>query len=149
MGRVLGLDVGAKRVGVAIGDESTKVATPHDTFDRAQGRAESRLSELVTTENIDKIIIGLPLSEDGSLNEQCLLVIRFCRRLKRRLNVSLCCVDEYLTSLESQEILGLSGKKERARREGGSVDAVSAMLILKGYLEDPSSAFAVPEITDP
>ena len=148
MGRVLGLDVGTKRVGVAIGDESTKVATPLDTFERAQGRAEARLSDTVSRENIDKIIVGLPLSEDGSLNDQCLLVIRFCRRLKRRLNVSIVCVDEYLTSLESQEILGLSGRKERARREGGSVDAVSAMLILKAYLDDASSAFAVPEIPE-
>lgn len=129
---------------MALGDEETKVATPLDAFDRAQGRAEALLFELIGKEKIDKIIVGLPLSDNGSLNEQCLLVLRFCRRLKRRLNVPIFCVDEYLTSIESQEILGLSGKKERARRKGGSVDAVSAMLILKIYLDDPTSAFAVP-----
>jgi putative Holliday junction resolvase len=145
LSRVIALDVGTKRVGVAFGDETTKVATPHDTFPKAQGRAESIIVALVEREQIGKVIVGLPLNEDGSLNEQCLLVIRFCRRLERRLNVPVLCVDEYLTSVESQEILGLSGKKERALRRTGEIDAMSAALILKGFLES-GKGFEIPEV---
>ena len=145
MGRILALDVGTKRVGIALGDEETKLASPFDAFPKAQGRAESQIAALVATEQITKIIVGLPLSEDGSLNDQCLLVIRFCRRLKRRLNVPLLCVDEYLTSLESQEILGISGRKERQIRGSGAVDAMSAALILKSFF-DSGLGFAVPDI---
>ncbi len=142
---VLGLDVGTKRVGVARGDERTKMASPLETYPKAQGKAEAKIVTLVEREDIRKIIVGLPLSENGDLNEQCLLVIRFCRRLKRRLNVPIFCVDEYLTSVESQEILGLSGKKERAVRALGTIDSVSAALILKTYLES-GTCFEVPEI---
>jgi len=133
--KIIGLDVGKKRVGVAVGDTATKLASPLETFDRAQGRAEKRLLELQRREDPSLIVVGLPVNEDGSLNEQCLLVLSFCRRLKRRLNVPFVYVDEYLTSLESQEILGLSGRRERAQRSTGSVDAMAATLILRSYLE--------------
>ena len=139
MSKILGLDVGTKRVGIALGDDTTSVATPIDAFDRAQGRAESQILTLVQSEQITTIVAGIPLSEDGSLNDQCLLVLKFCRRLKRRLNIPILYVDEYLTSLESQEILGLHGKRERAARGSGAVDAVSAMLILKSYFDTRST----------
>lgn len=144
MSKIIGLDVGTKRVGVAIGDTETKFAAPLETFDRAQGRAEKRILELQGREEPSLVVVGLPVNDDGSLNDQCLLVLAFCRRLKRRLNVPLVYVDEYLTSLESQEILGLSGRRERAQRAAGSVDAMAAALILRSYLET-GVVITVPE----
>lgn len=144
LSRVIGLDVGIKRIGVAIGDTETKTASPLDTFDRAQGRAERRLRELVAREAPTAIVVGLPVSEDGSLNPQCAAILAFCRRLKRRLTIPLVYVDEYLSSLESREILGLSGRPGRAERARGEVDAVAAMVLLRGYLET-GAVLDVPE----
>lgn len=134
MGIFLGLDVGDKRVGAALCDELEILASPFATFDRAQGRAEQEILKVATEKSLAGLVVGLPLSEDGSKNEQCLKVENFCRRLKRRLNLDIFFVDEYASSLEAEAKLS---KRSRLRGSKGraAIDAASAAIILQEFLD--------------
>ncbi len=135
MAAYLGLDVGDKRVGTALAESEVKLASPHLIFDRAGGKAEREIIRLVGERSVNQIVVGLPLNEDGSLNEQCLKVQNFCRRLQKRLSIEIVYVDEYLSTVESEE--KLAGKKRPPRGKGRQkLDAVSATIILQRYLDD-------------
>lgn len=112
-----------------------KVAVPHATFQRANGQAEKELLELISVKGITKVIAGLPLSEDGSRNEQCEKIERFCRRLSRRAPIEVVFVDELLSTAEAKQRLGLAGGAERIAREKGVIDAVSASILLQTFLD--------------
>ncbi|MBX7144272.1 MAG: Holliday junction resolvase RuvX [Oligoflexia bacterium] len=133
MGVYLGLDVGDKRVGVALCDELEILASPFDTFDRAQGRAEQEILRLIAERRVVGLVVGIPLSEDGSSNEQCLKVENFCRRLKRRLNLDIFFVDEYASSLEAEAKLARSSKQKGTRAKA-AIDAAAAAIILQEFL---------------
>jgi putative Holliday junction resolvase len=132
MTTLLGLDVGDKRVGVALSDGTTVVSI--GTFNRAQGEAESKIIQLVGERKVDIIVSGLPLSENGEKNSQCQKVENFCRRLMKRLHgVELAFVDEYLTSVEAEQQLK-STKSGRSRGDKATIDALSAVIILQDYV---------------
>jgi len=132
---LLGLDIGDIRVGLALATEEGRLAKAFDTYSRKDGQAEKKIIDLLKDRGISSIIAGMPLSEDNQTNEQCSRVLNFCRRLRRRVNVTIVFVDEYLSSLEAKDLLGLSPEQERLARKKGSIDAVSAALILQAYLD--------------
>ena len=133
MARILALDIGDRRVGTALADSNGRHLHPHLTFDRLHGLAEKEIIKLVTEMEIRLIVVGLPLSENGQKNEQCSKVENFCRRLKRRIDAEIVYVDEYLSSVEAIELLRLNPKRERIARRKGTIDAVSASIILRSY----------------
>ena len=120
---LLGLDVGDKRVGVALGWRSPSFARPAGMFLRNQGQAEDEILKLIEIRGISEVVVGLPLSDDGSENEQCERVRNFCRRLERRTSAKLHFIDEYGTSQESLDRLALGGRTERAVRREGRIDS--------------------------
>jgi len=135
MSFLLGLDVGDKRVGVALGSRVPVSFRPLDTFERTGGHAERDILELIGRHQITELVVGLPLSENGERNEQCAKVEKFCARLVKRCAIKIIYVDEYASTCEATELMALKGRpsaKERAR-----LDAVSASLILRSYLESP------------
>ena len=81
---ILSLDVGDVRVGLAIMDEALRLPLPLGVVNRAQGEAERHILALCLERKVTKIVIGLPLSESGSENDQCLKVRNFARRLAQR-----------------------------------------------------------------
>jgi putative Holliday junction resolvase len=95
----IAIDVGTVRVGIA--RSILGIVCPIMVLDRAQSRAEKEILALIVREKIDGIIIGLPLSEDGSENKQCIDVRSFANRLMKRTPIPIVFQDEYLTSLES------------------------------------------------
>lgn len=133
MGKILGLDIGDKRVGLALSDPSQLIATPFGYALRAKGEAESRIIELVLDENVAKIVVGLPLDANGALTPQAQKVQNFCRRLARRVEAEFCYVDEFLSSNQAEEML--RSKKRKHSSEKGMVDAFSASIILQQYLD--------------
>jgi len=118
----MGLDVGDKRVGVSVSDPLLILASPLGTFPRAE--AEQRILKLVEEYHISKIIVGLPLNDDGTENEQCVKIKAFCRRLSRRTSVEIAYVDEYGSTCESKDLLKTGGGTT-------GVDAAAACLILE------------------
>lgn len=132
MGLILGIDVGTKRVGIAITDPDGRYALPHKTVLRAQGAAEAEILKLIASHRVHIVVVGLPLGRDGSKNDQCLKVQNFCRRLKKRVNVEIVYVDEHLSSEEAKEKLRSTGRRSVASEE---IDAVAASIILQCYLD--------------
>jgi len=131
---LLALDVGDKRIGSAIFKNSGGSAQPYRTFSRGGGNAEKKIVELVIDKNIEVIVVGLPLSDDGSKNEQCLRIENFCRRLERRVPAKIVYFDEYATSLEAKERLKLNSvEKERFARNKGLIDSMAASIILEDF----------------
>lgn len=133
---ILALDVGDKRVGVALGTFKPRSSAPFAIYPRAQGKAEEKIIELLVSKNISQLIAGLPLSEDGAVNEQCTKIERFCLRILRRCNVKIIFVDEYATSLEANERINTFKKHSLVqKKKKQELDAVSASIILENYLE--------------
>lgn len=132
MASIIGLDIGDKRVGVAIAQEGAIVARPFVTYNRAQGEAEKQILKLLEKESVSLIVAGLPLNQNDEPTLQSERTVRFCERLKKRSKVGIIYEDEYLSSREAQEVLGASG---RGRHRQAEIDQVSAAIILQRYLD--------------
>ena len=135
LGLILGIDVGSKRVGTALADEKSPIANPFRTFDRAKYKAEQAIIELIEQRDIKSVVVGLPLSADGTKNPACSTVENFCRRLLKRVNFELTYVDEYLSSEDAKQ--RLNRRVGRANR--GVIDSAAACIILQNYLDSVRS----------
>ena len=130
--RVIGLDVGDRRVGVAISDPLGKTAQPLETLERDGGLTE-RLAAIIRDTGAERIVVGLPLLMDGREGEQARKVRRFAGDLKESLDVPVALLDERLTSREAHSVLKAGGFKPR--RGKGATDRVAAALILRAYMD--------------
>lgn len=131
MARVMGLDVGDVRIGVAFSDPSGTLAIPHSTLLRARGVAEKQILDLISQQEIGLVVVGVPLSADHGENDQSFKTKAFCRRLERRSPVQFCLWDEHLSSAEASERLQSAGRKSGA----AGLDACAAAVILQDYLD--------------
>lgn len=132
--RILGLDYGEKRIGVALCDELGLTAQVLTTVIRKSWRRDvGSIAALVEAYGVEKIVIGYPLRLDGTEGIQCEKVLRFARRLEAALGIPVIPWDETLTTKEAEEILSRSGVPPRKRR--GVVDRLAASLILQSYLD--------------
>ena len=143
--RILGLDVGERRIGVAIADESVRVALPVTVVERREPPADlDAIARLVQEQGAEAVVIGLPISLNGSLGPQAQTVKAFGQELSARLALPIEYWDERLSSVEAGRRLasaGRRGPKAKARR-----DAAAAAIILQGYLDSqaqggPSAPF--------
>jgi putative Holliday junction resolvase len=143
--RIVGLDVGERRIGVAVADERARVALPVAVIERRELSADlDAIARLVQEQGAEAIVIGLPISLNGSLGPQAQAVEAFGRELSARLPLPIEYWDERLSTVEAQRRLasaGHRGPKAKARR-----DALAAAIILQGYLDrqaqvSPSSPF--------
>lgn len=137
---LLGIDVGEKRVGVALSNESETIASPLAAFSRAKAGAEKEIKELIQKHGVRTVVAGLPLSADGQRTDQCEDVENFCRRLLKRNDIEIMYMDEYLSSEEAKERLGLGGNPSKKEREKGLVDAMSASIILQNFINERAKA---------
>jgi putative Holliday junction resolvase len=132
--RHLGLDVGDRRIGMALSDETATLATALPTFLRVGPRKDvQRIAELVREHGAGAVVVGLPLNMDGSRGPQAEKVLRFCADLRSRTKAPVFTQDERLTTVEAEEILAARGIPWRERK--GLVDAVAATVILQEYLD--------------
>ena len=132
--RLLGLDVGDARVGVAVSDPSGSVATPLVVLDARTLEGDLRpLARLVEEYEVEAIVVGLPLTLAGEEGPQALAVRERAGRWSVSLGVPLLFWDERLTTSQARRSLSEAGLDERASRK--AVDMVAAALILQGYLE--------------
>ncbi|MBN1867603.1 Holliday junction resolvase RuvX [Candidatus Sumerlaeota bacterium] len=135
--RVLCLDFGDRRIGVAVGSSETGVAAPLETIDRSPGTDAvlKRLRELVRREGAGTIVVGDPINMDGSRGERSKISHEFAETLEkgvRQTRVEMC--DERLSSFAADEWMERDGVKPARRRE--MRDAYAAAVILSDYLEE-------------
>jgi putative Holliday junction resolvase len=154
-GRILALDYGRSKIGMAMADLQARIAEPHDTMERINRNEDMRrLRELVRNENVKQVVVGLPLRLDGTLGEMAEEVTGFAERVRKQVGVPVELVDERLTSWEAERILeeelgrriktpaAQQGHRKALKPGDGkySVDAVAAMVILREYLTRGSGA---------
>ncbi len=134
MGRILALDYGTKRVGVAVSDPLGLIAGALDTVPANQ--IVAFLKHYTGANAVDTIVLGLPRRMDGTPSDTYAAVQQLAARLKKELpGVGVEFYDERFTSVLAQRALIDSGVKKMARREKGLVDRVSATIILQDYLQ--------------
>ena len=134
MGRMLALDVGEKRVGVALCDETQTLARPLLTLKRASKKEDfARLAAVCREHAIVKVIVGLPKTLRGEEGPQAQRVRRYALELQAALNLPIDFWDERYSSVDAQERLTSSGRKARAK---GDIDSAAAAIILQEYLDE-------------
>jgi putative Holliday junction resolvase len=139
-GRVLALDYGERRIGVAVSDPTRTIAQPLPTIVRRRGQRPpyARIVALVQEWEIELIVVGLPIESSGDEGPQSERVREFAEALARRAGVSLAFWDERLTSARARRELLHLDLPAAARREKARVDAIAAALILQSYLDASS-----------
>ncbi len=139
-GRVLALDLGEARVGLALSDELAITAQPLGTFPRTGGREDlERVSALVAEHRVTAVVIGNPLLLSGEPGERSRDAQQFAARLRGRVRqLPVVLWDERLSTVEVERVMVAADVRRRRRRQ--VVDSLSAVLILQNYLD----ARAVP-----
>jgi putative Holliday junction resolvase len=130
----MGLDVGDRRIGVALSDEGALIASPRETLERKGNKKDiAHLLELAHREEVSEILVGMPYSLDGSVGPQAEKVNRFVEALRSATEVPVKLWDERLSTVSAERAL-LEGDMTRSKRRG-TVDRVAAALILQSYLD--------------
>jgi putative holliday junction resolvase len=130
--RILGIDLGKARIGVAVSDELGLLAHPLETIP-ANNDAAPRIAELVRERNAESVVIGLPRHMNGSVGESAADALAFAKKLQPLLSCEIVMWDERLTTTAANRALRDSGRKTRKTRH--VVDQVAAQMILQGYLD--------------
>ncbi len=137
MSRILAIDYGAKRTGLAVTDPLGIIATPLDYIQTHE--LENFLKDYFQRETVDKVILGKPSKLDGSDTNATSLVQAFINRFKKVFpNKELILHDERFTSKMALDAMIAGGMKKKGRQEKGNIDKVSATIILQSYLESNS-----------
>lgn len=139
--RYLAIDYGTRRTGLALCDASEIISTPLTTI-YGQNQLIEKIAELVEAENVEAIILGLPLNMDGSESAQTKLVRKFAEQLEGGLNVQVHLQDERLSSFSAEQKLAPANFTKGKMKQ--RLDAVAAAEILDAFLEQKTSV-APPE----
>ncbi|MBO8125849.1 MAG: Holliday junction resolvase RuvX [Firmicutes bacterium] len=132
--RIMALDVGTKRIGVAITDPLGMLAQPLTVVQRKSDEAAiEEILKLIAEKGVGEVVVGLPRRTDGSEGPEAAAVRQFAAKLQERCNAPLAWYDERLTTALAQNVL-LEADLSRAKRKK-VVDQVAASVILQGYLE--------------
>jgi putative Holliday junction resolvase len=135
--RILGIDLGRARIGVAVSDELGMLAHPVETIP-ARGDATRRVAEIVQEKNAERVVIGLPRHMNGSVGVGAAEALAFAEKLRACVACEVVTWDERMTTMAANRALRDSGQKSRNSR--GVVDQVAAQMILQGYLDSLQSA---------
>jgi putative holliday junction resolvase len=137
MARIIGLDYGERRIGVALSDPTGTIASPHATLERRTGKRPPwpELKRIVEEMEVTGAVIGLPLDLAGEEGEWAAEVRAFGAEVQRRLGLPVHWVDERLTSVLAERAVRGSGLKRSQREQKARVDAAAAALILRAHLD--------------
>ena len=135
MTRALGLDLGTRRVGVALSDSAGTVATPYETVHRSGERTRDhrRIAQLVIDTDAEIVVVGLPLSLDGGRGPAATAALDEAEDLAAVLPVDVVTWDERLSTVEAQRSLRAMGVKKGRRKQ--IVDQLAATVILQSWLD--------------
>jgi putative holliday junction resolvase len=131
--RYLAIDYGAKRTGLAVADDAHAIASPLEVIDSHSLRI-SRIIEVIKSQQIDALVIGLPLNMDGTEGKQSKTVRQFAKEIKKQIDIPIHFQDERLSSFDAEQklaALGLTRKKKKKH-----LDAVAAAAILQSFLDE-------------
>jgi putative holliday junction resolvase len=135
--RVLAVDYGARRVGIALSDPTATIAQPLTVITRRAGKRApvQAVADLVAAHDVAHIVIGLPLSLSGDENEWTREIREFGDKLARRTGLGVTFADERLTSVIAERAVRSLGLKRTERERKERIDAAAAVVILQAHLD--------------
>mgnify|MGYP000377268252 CR=1 FL=1 len=136
MGHILSIDFGKKRAGMAISDDSGKIALPLYTIEVEELDFAEKLQEIISERDIAKIVIGLPLNLSGDESPMSIFVRKFVRSIEY-MGIETILWDERFTSVEARRAIHRMGKKPSLNKK--MVDTIAATFILQSYLDAKES----------
>ena len=132
--RTLGLDLGAKRIGLALSDADASFAFPSGVLESRGRKADLKaLAELIAERDVRRVVVGLPVHMSGRIGPEARAAEDFARALSQATGLPVDTIDERWTTIEAERSLRELGHSNAKRRR--EVDAVAAALILRTYLE--------------
>jgi putative Holliday junction resolvase len=131
--RIMGIDYGAVRVGIAISDPMQIIARPYKVINNDNDLLD-KINSIIKKENIGKIILGLPLNLAGEDTQKTIEVRDFAEKLKKSISIPVILWDERYTTVEANEALQEMGYNIHESKD--VIDKVAASLILRNYLEN-------------
>lgn len=144
-GRVLAIDWGLARIGLAVSDPTRTLATPHQTLhEKDKGQQVKRVVALIGELEVTHVIVGLPLHADGNASESTRSALRYAEKLQTLVPVQVELVDERLTSVLAEEYLAEAGRLPRGKpstskaqreRDRGLIDSAAAAVLLQQWLD--------------
>lgn len=141
--RIVALDVGSKRTGIAQSDPMHVIASPIGAF--GTGEVLERLARIHQREGLRAIIVGWPIGQQGQLGASTDRVVTFVKKLEKALpEVPVLYIDERFTSVMAREQLIASGMRKKKRQEKERIDATAACIILQEYLDQGERATMPP-----
>jgi putative Holliday junction resolvase len=130
--RTVGVDFGGRWFGLALSDPSGRFARPLEVVDGEAGTL-SRLLEIIPSEGVDRIVLGLPRNMDGSLGPKAKEALQLAERMRERLGIRVETWDERLTTLEAERYLEAEGFPRRRWKE--RINQIAAQILLQSYLD--------------
>ena len=132
--RYLGLDLGTKTLGVSISDRTGIIASFYDSFRyKSEDELILKIKDIVSKENIDVIVLGLPINMDGSLGFRAEETMDFMNKLKAVVDMEIVLQDERLSTKVATDVLVKADMSRKKRKD--VIDGVSAVVILQTYLD--------------
>jgi putative Holliday junction resolvase len=139
--RAVALDLGTRRIGIAISDSGGIMATPYSVIERSgdAGADRARVAQVVDEVGAEHVVVGLPLSMDGTVGPAAAAAIEEADELRALLDVPVDLQDERLTSVTANRSLAAAGvtgrRRTRAARQAGRVDSTAAAILLQSWLD--------------
>ena len=134
MGRLLALDIGERRIGVALSDPMHIIASPHSIIDRKiTPDYMDEIQKLISEQEVEALVIGLPLTLKNNISQQTQKVQLFIQELNTELTLPIHTVDERLSSVSAKDALKLKGIK--AGHNKGEIDKTAAAIFLQEFLD--------------
>ena len=139
-GRVIALDLGARRIGVAVCDPEGRLASPYATIERSTPpQVDTAVARIVEEVGAARVVVGLPLALSGAHGEAAEAAEAEAERLRAALGVPVETVDERLSTVSASQRLKSAGVNSRKQRQGGRIDQEAAVVILESWLESRRS----------
>ncbi len=129
----MSLDYGTVRIGIALSDPMQIIANPFKVIQNSGEEVFSEINSIIKSENVGKIILGLPVNLEGKDTKKTIEVRDFFEKLKNRFSIPIIYWDESYSSVEAEEMLKKMGKSIKESRK--VVDKFAASIILKSYLD--------------
>lgn len=130
--KIMALDVGDSKIGIAVADCEVRIAVPMQVIDKRAGDVFDAICNIIKSQSIKTLIVGFPKKLDGEIGEQAEKVISFVEELKQKISVEVILWDERLTTVEAHKRLKGLYRRSKIRQ---IIDASAAMLILQSYLD--------------
>lgn len=136
MGRILAVDYGERRIGIALSDPLKMIASPLPTLQRKRGKRPpvKAILDIAQANDVDAFVVGLPLTLDGTESDWTREVRAFGETLARRSGLPVAFVDERMTSVAAERAVRALGLPKRERERKERIDAAAAVLILQAHL---------------